>query len=410
MPIVMKTVLAVTPQPALQSTMASVSHDMVRLLDRMVSLNSQRLKMIDLQENVTIVKELGKGGFGKVCLAHDRKTGQRIALKILDKNRTTQQSFLREFSISYLLSVHPNIIRCYGAAITPTDHFVFAQELAPLGDLMSLIIPNVGIPEDAVKRCAEQISSALEFVAEKGLVHMDMKPDNILVFDQDCHSIKITDFGLAKVKGTVIAGKCGTGSYMAPEVCEVDSSVGLVVDGSLDVWAFGVVIYCLLTGELPWEDAILDDRKYKHFVEWQSNFQIHNTPEALTKVGSGIWWMFSDLLAIDSTKRCQPTEVLKYVSERWKAENMTQENEDPIESYSSMQSDEPFCEACHLNNSQASESIMSNLSSKSSHLVIDTSVSQSEMTPEPQKDDMAEAQILFDDEFSLYVGAEVEIE
>ena len=160
----------------------------------------------------------------------------------------------------------------------------------------------MGIPEDAVKRCAEQISSALEFIAGKGLVHMDMKPDNVLVFDRDCHSIKLTDFGLAMVKGTMIRGKYGTGSYMAPEVCKVDSSVGLVVDGRLDVWAFGVVIYGLLTGELPWEDAILDDEKYKHFVEWQSNFQMHNTPEALTKVGSGIWWMFSDLLAMTLLK------------------------------------------------------------------------------------------------------------
>ena len=98
------------------------------------------------------------------------------------------------------------------------------------------------------------------------------------------------------------------------------------------------------------------------------------------------------------------------MSESWKAETTTQEDENHIESCSSVQSDEPLCKASQLNNLQDSESIRATFSSNSGCLVIDTSVSQSEMTPEPQKDDMAETQITFDDEFSLQVGAEVEIE
>ncbi|XP_040191895.1 serine/threonine-protein kinase SBK1-like [Rana temporaria] len=359
----------------------------------MVSFSSQGLQKVDIQEHFLIVKELGEGGFGKIFLAHNRNTGQRMALKVIDKNRSSQRSFLREFSISFLLSVHPSIIECCGSAFTTTDHFVFAQELAPLGDLLSMIIPNVGIPEHAVKRCAVQISSALEFMAAKGLVHMDVKPDNVLVFDQDCHSIKLTDFGLAKVKGTVIRGMCGTTSFMAQEMCKVEISDGLVADGSLDVWSFGVVIYCLLTGELPWEDAIPEDVKYKRFVEWQSNFQMHKFPETLTKVGSGIWWMLGDLWAIDCTKRCQPSEVLKYLSESWKAETIRQGDEDPIEKSYYVQSHEPLCEASHLNTSQDSDTTFR---STSGHLVIDTSVSEFDITPEPQKYNMAEALIVFD--------------
>lgn len=122
---------------------------------------------------------------------------------------------------------------------------------------------------------------------------MDLKPD-VSVFDLDCHSIYLTDFGLVKVHRTVVRGKCGTMFYMAPERRKVNTSDGLVVEGSLDVWVFGVVIYFLLTGVLPWEDAILDYEKCKHFVDWQNNFQMDNPPEALTKVASGIQRMFSD--------------------------------------------------------------------------------------------------------------------
>ncbi|XP_077349914.1 serine/threonine-protein kinase SBK1-like [Lithobates pipiens] len=350
-----------------QDTMASVADDVEGLLDRMVSFYSQRLQKVDLQEHFHIVKELGEGGYGRVLLANDKITGQTMALKAMDKKKTSQRSFLQEFSVSYLLSPHPNIIGCIGIAFTTIDYFVFAQELAPVGDLFSMILPHVGIPEDAVKRCSVQISNALEFISEKGLVHMDLKPENILVFDKDCHSIKITDFGLVKVKGTVITSRCGSKSYMAPEMLDITISDGLVVDGSLDVWSFAVIIYCLITGEIPWRVATLDDEGYKHYVDWQNNFHMDNPPKAWRKIPTGMQRMFINLLAIDYMKRSKATDILNYVSERWKKETTGQEDEDPIESCSS------------------------------------------EMTLEPQKDNMEEALIIFD-EFSLHDGSEVDIE
>ncbi|XP_077349922.1 serine/threonine-protein kinase SBK1-like [Lithobates pipiens] len=391
----------------LGDTMASVAHNVEGLLDRMVSSFSQGLQQVDLQEYFFMVKELGEGGYGRVLLANHRITGQQMALKITDKNRTSQRSFLQEFSVSYLLSSHPNIIGCYGMAFTTIDYFVFVQELAPVGDLCSMILPHVGIPEDAVKRCAVQISNALEFISEKGLVHMDLKPENILVFDKGCNSIKITDFGLAKVRGTVITSRCGSKSYMAPELRDVTFSNGLVVESSLDVWSFGVMIYSLLTGEFPWQVAILDDEAFERFVDWQDFYYMDNPPEAWRKIPTGIQRMFIDLLAIDFTKRSKATEILKYVCESWKEETSDaatgQEDEDPIESHS-VQSEVSM--ASHLNTSQGHVSI----TSLSYLLTTETSGSQSEMVPEPKKDNMEEAVIIFDDEFSLHVGAEVDIE
>ncbi|XP_040216031.1 serine/threonine-protein kinase SBK1-like [Rana temporaria] len=396
---------------ALQDTMASVAHEVRCVLDRMISFHSRKLHQLDLPDHFIIVKELGEGGFGKVYLASDRKTGRRMALKVMDKSKTSRESFLREFSISFLLSSHPNIIGTCETIFTTISCYVFTQELAPIGDLYSLIVSCVGIPEDVAKRCALQISSALEFIAVKGLVHMDVKPDNVLVFDKECHSIKLTDFGLAKVTGTVIRFKCGSKPYRPRDMYDISPLNGLVVDGSLDVWAFGVTIYVLLTGEFPWQDTLPDDADFKSFVVWQKNFEVDNPPEAWREIPTGIRRMFIDLLAIDSTKRSPSTEVLNYMGETWKVKKTVRDEEsDPMESSSSKPSDESLCETSYLNSSRSDISITSSLSSTSSFLIIDTSASQSEMTSEPQKENTEEALIIYDEEFSLHVGAEVDIE
>ncbi|KAM5191367.1 ribosomal protein S6 kinase alpha-2-like [Mantella aurantiaca] len=396
--------------------MAAAAQNVRAILDGMVSSSSQGLKQLDLKDHFVIVKELGEGGFGKVLLANDRKTGQ-MALKVLNKMRTTQHSFLLEFSISYILSSHPNIIGCFGSAFTTRDEFVFIQELAPVGDLLSMITPYVGIQEVMVKRCAVQISRALEFIADKGLVHMDLKPENVLVFDKECQKIKLTDFGLARVKGTLIRGRVGTYSYMSPEMCKTTNSDGLTAESTLDVWAFGVVLYCLLTGNFPWEEAVADDEEYKSFADWQNSFQTEN-PQPWNKIPTGILKMFGDLLAIDCTKRCRASEVLKYMRESWKetpGSFRNQEVENPMENRPAVQHDKPECEASQLKTqntletSQSNISIISSYRSTSYRLTIDTSRSQSEMSPEPQEGDVPETEIMFDDEFSLHVGAEVDI-
>ncbi|XP_077349892.1 serine/threonine-protein kinase SBK1-like [Lithobates pipiens] len=378
-----------------EETMASVDHNVEGLLDRMVSFYAQGLQQIDFEKYFLIEEELGKGGYGNVFLVKDEQTGQRMAMKVMDKDKISQRSFLHEFSISFLLSSHQNIIGCFGFFFSTIDYFVFAQELAPVGDLFSMIFPHVGIPEDAAKRCAVQMSSALEFISEKGLVHMDFKPGNVLVFDQDCHCVKITDFGLTKVTGTVIRARCGSKSYMAPEMFNLAISDGLAVDGGLDVWAFGVVIYCLITGEFPWRVAMLEDEAYKQYVDWQNDFQEVNPPEAWEKVPAGIQRMFIALWAIDHTKRSKTSEVLKYLSESWKEETpestLIQEEDDSIERISSVQSEVTL--ASHVNTSQSTVSISSSIGTLSYLLTTDPSRSQSEMIPEPQKDNMSEAPI-----------------
>ncbi|XP_066458255.1 serine/threonine-protein kinase SBK1-like [Eleutherodactylus coqui] len=243
---------------------------------------------------------------------------QKMALKLLDRNKTTEFAFLMEFSKSFFFS-HPNIIGSYGTAFKTWDYFAFAQELS-IGDLCSLITPHDGLPEDTVKRCAVQISSALEFIDSKGLVHLDIKPENILVFDEDCHCIKITDFGLSCIKGTMAKNRISTVSYMAPEMSQVTDEDSLLVDFPLDVWSFGIVLYCLLTGEFPWQSAVSTDKAYSSFVEWQCNLEDIEPPAPWSRFPPGALKMFSGLLAIDCSKRSKSGEVVMFLEECWKEE------------------------------------------------------------------------------------------
>ncbi|KAG9466401.1 hypothetical protein GDO78_016691 [Eleutherodactylus coqui] len=304
--------------------MASSTRDVQLILEGLVSFASQGLQEIDLQENFCVIQKLGDGGYGSVLMVQDKKTDQKMALKLLDRNKTTEFAFLMEFSKSFFLSSHPNIIGSYGTAFKTWDCFAFAQEL-PIGDLCSLITPHDGLPEDTVKRCAVQISSALEFIDSKGLVHLDIKPENILIFDEDCHCIKNTDFGLSCIKGTMAKNRIGTVSYMAPEISQVTDKdclllASLLVSGLKVVWSFGIVLYGLFTVEFPWYSAVFTNKTYSSFLEWQCHFENIEPPSPWSRFPPTVLKMFSGLLAIDCSKRHKSCEVLMFLEEYWQGQ------------------------------------------------------------------------------------------
>ncbi|XP_056396042.1 serine/threonine-protein kinase SBK1-like [Hyla sarda] len=376
--------------------MASSKQEVQDILEQLVSIASRNLKHLDIQNNYHVIRELGDGGYGSVLMVKDKKTDQTMALKLLHRKKTTESSFLTEISTSFFLSSHPNIIGIYGVGFKTGEYFAYTQELASNGNLLSLIPSNDGLPEDIVKRCAVQISSALEFIESKGLVHMDIKPENILVFHKDCHLIKITDFGLSRVKGTITKTRSGSRSYMAPEMGKLTNEDTLVIDSSLDVWSFGVVLCCLLTGKSPWQSADPSDQAYCSFVEWQNNLQNMEPPSPWRRLPPQALKMFSSLLAIDCNRRSKCTEVLLVLDECWK--------EEFSKITTKVNSSE---ESGPTNISHRSVSTTSILSAKSYYLTSDSS--HGEEPPDFRKDDIQYPAVFMDDEVSVYVGAEVEI-
>ncbi len=194
-----------------------------------------------------ILADLGAGGMGEVYRAHDTRLGREVAIKI-SKERFTER-FDREARAVAALN-HPNICHLYDVG---TDYLV--MELIE-GPTLAGRIAEGAIPLDEALAIARQIADALEAAHDKGIVHRDLKPANIKVKLDG--AVKVLDFGLAKLvneaspltsdspteaAGTRMGVILGTAAYMAPEQAR-----GKIVDKRADIWAFGVVLYEMLTG------------------------------------------------------------------------------------------------------------------------------------------------------------------
>jgi hypothetical protein len=213
-----------------------------------------------------VIAPIGAGGMGQVYRAHDSRLHRDVALKLLppafaaDPDRLAR--FRREAQVLAALN-HPNIAAIYGLEETTTDgqvpQLALAMELVPGRTLDELV--TAPIPLDDALRIARQIALALEAAHEQGIVHRDLKPANIKVTDDG--TVKVLDFGLAKAQapgagsGADLANSptetspaltqmgviLGTARYMAPEQAK-----GKPVDRRADIWAFGVVVFELLSG------------------------------------------------------------------------------------------------------------------------------------------------------------------
>jgi Tol biopolymer transport system component/predicted Ser/Thr protein kinase len=199
-----------------------------------------------------ITAKLGEGGMGEVYRARDTKLGREVALKILppafaaDADRMAR--FEREAKLLASLN-HPNIAQVYGV-----------EEHALVMELVEGESPKGPLPFEDAWKIASQIAFALEYAHEKGIVHRDLKPANVKVTPDGV--VKLLDFGLAKaftepkepsgnleqsptltIGATEVGVILGTAAYMAPEQAK-----GKSVDKRADIWAFGVVLFELLTG------------------------------------------------------------------------------------------------------------------------------------------------------------------
>ncbi|XP_056408375.1 serine/threonine-protein kinase SBK1-like [Hyla sarda] len=292
-----------------------ITKNMARHLIHLVSETSQNLRMMEATDDFNLLQELGEGTYGKVLMGKHKNSGQVVAVKMLAKEKVPKDNFLLEYSISLALSCHPNIILTHEIAFQTSRDYVFIQEVAPAGNLQSIIKPKVGLQEDTVKRCVPQIANAMDFMHNRGMVHRDLKLDNILLMDPECHQIKLADFGLTRLQGTYTPYLSWTIPYTAPELCCQKPWKQLLLHPNLDVWAFGVLIYTALTGFFPWRTAMSCDHRYKEFAWWRVERE-SPTPEKWKKISAEARGMFWDMFA----ERCSVMDVLKYMQVPWKAE------------------------------------------------------------------------------------------
>jgi serine/threonine-protein kinase len=208
-----------------------------------------------------VVAEIGAGGMGVVYRARDSRLGRDVAIKFSQERFS--ERFEREARAVAALN-HPNICTLYDVG---PDYLVMELvEGETLAELLAQRARSSGLPLDEALRIARQIASALDAAHDAGVVHRDLKPGNIKVKEDG--TVKVLDFGLAKMHGasdpatsdvekltqspTVVATQAGlilgTAAYMSPEQAR-----GRAVDKRADIWAFGVVVFEMLTGRRPFE-------------------------------------------------------------------------------------------------------------------------------------------------------------
>jgi len=221
-----------------------------------------------------IVAPLGAGGMGEVYRATDTKLGRDVALKLLPTEFASDPERLARFEREARLLAalnHPNIAAIYGLE-EGAGVVAFVMELV-FGEDLAERLRHGAIPDNETTAIAKQIAEALEAAHERGIVHRDLKPANIKVTPDG--KVKVLDFGLAKAldaeagtaggnqlshsptmssQATKAGAILGTAAYMSPEQAR-----GKPVDKRADIWAFGVVLYEMLTGRRLFEGETLSD-------------------------------------------------------------------------------------------------------------------------------------------------------
>ena len=200
---------------------------------------------------------LGSGGMADVYLAHDNVLDRDVALKVMSDRYAGDEEFVERFkreAQSAAALAHPNIVSIYDRGETEQDDepgtYYIAMEYLPGGNLKDRINSGGALPARTSAEVALQIAAALKAAHERDVIHRDIKPHNILITDSG--DVKVTDFGIARAASSSTMTRTGhilgTAHYISPE-----QAMGEPVGPASDLYSLGVVLYEMLTGEMPFD-------------------------------------------------------------------------------------------------------------------------------------------------------------
>ncbi|XP_036765070.2 uncharacterized serine/threonine-protein kinase SBK3 isoform X1 [Manis pentadactyla] len=292
--------------------------DTAAALQRLVELTAPRVTPVrSLRVQYRLIRELGSGSYGRVLLARPRHGGPAVALKLLRRDSVLRTTFLREFCVGRCVSSHPGLLRTLVGPLQTPRHFAFAQEYAPYGDLSGMLQER-GLPELLVKRVAAQLAGALDFLHSRGLVHADVKPDNVLVFDPVCSRVALGDLGLTRPEGSPTPAPPVPLPSAPPELCLLPPPATLPLRAALDSWGLGVLLFCASTACFPWDVALAPDPGFEAFAGWMAaRPQPPQPPAPWHQFAPPALALLQGLLDLDPDTRSAPLTVLDFLGDDW---------------------------------------------------------------------------------------------
>lgn len=203
-------------------------------------------------------RTIGEGTFAKVKFARNSKTGDPVAIKILDKEKILKhkmaEQIKREIATMKLIK-HPHVVRLFEVMGSKSKIFIVLEFITG-GELFDKIVNHGRMHEDEARKYFQQLINAVDYCHSRGVYHRDLKPENLLL--DAAGNLKVSDFGLSALSQQVrddglLHTTCGTPNYVAPEVLNDQGYDG----ATADLWSCGVILFVLLAGYLPFDDSNL---------------------------------------------------------------------------------------------------------------------------------------------------------
>jgi eukaryotic-like serine/threonine-protein kinase len=222
----------------------------------------------------SILRQLGAGAMGEVYLAEHRHLKRKAALKLLARELVGRPDLLERFFLEARATsaiAHPGIVQIFDCELDPTGRPYIVMEYLDGETLAATLSRRGPLPAITVARLTRSMAEALEAAHAKGIVHRDLKPENIFVQADPPDTVKLVDFGIAKLAGDFRAGQVhqtrsgammGTPLYMSPEQCRDSANI----DHRTDIYSLGCVVFETLTGRPPFSHDALGDLVVAHMT------------------------------------------------------------------------------------------------------------------------------------------------
>ncbi|KAK7071841.1 hypothetical protein SK128_028394, partial [Halocaridina rubra] len=262
----------------------------------------------DVRKFYDLKQEIGRGRFGTVYMVTDKETSQKFAAKFVNTKRNQDRANVeREIEIMKVLNAerpHPRLIQLYDA-FDMDKEMCLVLEIVDGGELFERVIDDdFVLTEKACTIFVRQICEGVEFIHSKNILHLDMKPENILCLSREGNRIKICDFGLARKYDPrkKLQVLFGTPEFVAPEVVNFEP-----ISFGTDMWSVGVITYVLLSGLSPFMGH--------NYVETMTNVTKNKydfDDEAFKSVSDDAKDFIQKLLVLDKSLRLTPAQCQRH--------------------------------------------------------------------------------------------------